>query len=672
MRVFAVTAMVIGLGWPFLTSGQTVIASIDMGYTPLPSLEGYLLPGYDFYDSDDDPLDDSQNKHGTVQTQIIASKATTEEVNIIPLKITGPNKQSSGKIVNAAVKYATGLSETRVIVKSAGTQCRSKTYMRISNAGKVFILPAGNHSSTKPVSEANVVSQMEGRGVVVGALDENNKIAPYSNRAGSLLDFYIMAPGFNSFTSVKGTSFATSHVAALAAQILARAPELSAEEVVDIIFRSAKDAGAPGADDVYGRGIIDPSAALGPLGEIVLIDDPTESEDPTETEDPTESEDPTETEDPTESGGSAGAGALIVGGAVALAILQGGDLLNKAIVVDEYNRVFTANILKKISYRGMFNNAEKAFLEMFDWFANRDEKESNHLKSGLNNFSIESIGLIPGPSYSLGINRIPYGFFNEHRENNISLRLGNPNDYLRDQIMGFDDHGIFGSYNTIDAFGTKWSLMGSKVVPEGKYGLDSYSLKIKRKREGERLNVGISLGTLNEVGNLLGGSSGGALSVEESSTLSIGIEADYHIHKNYILRGSYINGFTFVEPTKKSIVNSSSLLMSDSFLIEGIFNNLIDKKDRLTLSISQPLNAYSGNLNLKVPNRVKAKGEILYSEGAINFGRNNASYNYNLMYVSKLNDYSDFGVRVNIFDLKLNKNLSDNNGLLSMVYSLRF
>ena len=497
------------------------------GGEPMAHPEFGTLVDY-FYDSDDDPLDDSQNKHGTVQTQIIASKATTEEVNIIPLKITGPNKQSSGKIVNAAVKYATGLSETRVIVKSAGTQCRSKTYMRISNAGKVFILPAGNHSSTKPVSEANVVSQMEGRGVVVGALDENNKIAPYSNRAGGLADFYITAPGFSSYSSVKGTSYATSHVAALAAQILARAPELSAEEVVDIIFRSAKDAGAPGADDVYGRGIIDPSAALGPLGEIVLIDDPTESEDPTE------------------SGGSAGAGALIVGGAVALAILQGGDLLNKAIVVDEYNRVFTANILKKISYRGMFNNAEKGFLEMFDWFAKRDEKESNHLKSGLNNFSIESIGLIPGPSYSLGINRIPYGFFNEHRENNISLRLGNPNDYLRDQIMGFDDHGIFGSYNTIDAFGTKWSLMGSKVVPEGKYGLDSYSLKIKRKREGERLNVGISLGTLNEVGNLLGGSSGGALSVEESSTLSIGIEADYHIHKNYILRGSYINGFTFV------------------------------------------------------------------------------------------------------------------------------
>ena len=652
--------MAIGLGWPFLTSGQTVIASIDMGYTPLPSLEGYLLPGYDFYDSDDDPLDDSQSKHGTVQTQIIASKATTEEVNIIPLKITGPNKQSSVKVVSAAVKYATKLPETRVIVKSAGAQCGSSTYQRISNAGKVFILPAGNHSSTRPVSEANVVSQMEGRGVVVGALDENNKIAAYSNRAGGLADFYITAPGFSSYTSVKGTSYSTSHVAALAAQILARAPELSAEEVVDIIFRSAKDAGAPGADDVYGRGIIDPSAALGPLGEIVLIDDPTESEDPTETE------------DPTESGGSAGAGALIVGGAVALAILQGGDLLNEAIVVDEYNRVFTANILKKISYRGMFNKAEKAFLEMFDWFAKRDEKESNHLKNGLNDFSIESIGIMPAPSYSLGINRIPYGFFNEHRGNDISFRLGNPNDYLRDQIMGFDDHGIFGSYNTIDAFGTKWSLMGSKVVPEGKYGLDSYSLKIKSKREGERLNVGISLGTLNEVGNLLGGSSGGALSVEESSTLSIGIEADYHIHKNYILRGSYINGFTFVEPIKKSVVNNSSLLMSDSFLIEGIFNNLIDKKDRLTLSISQPLNVYSGNLNLKVPNRVKAKGEILYSEGAINFGRNYASNNYNLMYVSKLSDYSDFGIGLNIFDLKPNKNLSDNTGLLSMVYSLRF
>ena len=654
MNIIEKSVILIMTLFSFSASGQIVVANIDSGYTNLPSLKEYLLPGYDFYNDHNDPVDDSYSDHGTVETQILAANASPSELNIIPLKITGPSLEGTRKITDRAIDYGAGLPEVRIILKSTGAAGSKGAFKRAAAHGKLIIIPARNQNMSEPSAEAQIVSTLGGQGIIVGGLDEDNERAPYSNRAGSFADYYILTPGYTEFSDIRGTSFASAHVAALAAQILARAPELSAEEVVDIIFRSAKDAGAPGADDVYGRGIIDPSAALGPLGEIVLIDDPTESEDPTE------------------SGGSAGAGALIVGGAVALAILQGGDLLNKAIVVDEYNRVFTANILKKISYRGMFNNAEKAFLEMFDWFANRDEKESNHLKSGLNNFSIESIGLMPGPSYSLGINRIPYGFFNEHRENNISLRLGNPNDYLRDQIMGFDDHGIFGSYNTIDAFGTKWSLMGSKVVPEGKYGLDSYSLKIKRKREGERLNVGISLGTLNEVGNLLGGSSGGALSVEESSTLSIGIEADYHIHKNYILRGSYINGFTFVEPTKKSIVNSSSLLMSDSFLIEGIFNNLIDKKDRLTLSISQPLNAYSGNLNLKVPNRVKAKGEILYSEGAINFGRNYASYNYNLMYVSKLNDYSDFGVRVNIFDLKLNKNLSDNNGLLSMVYSLRF
>jgi type VII secretion-associated serine protease mycosin len=59
-----------------------------------------------------------------------------------------------------------------------------------------------------------------------------------------------------------GTSGATPIVSGVAALIRSKWPEMSASQVINRIVTTAKDAGAPGKDPIYGFGVLDAEAAL--------------------------------------------------------------------------------------------------------------------------------------------------------------------------------------------------------------------------------------------------------------------------------------------------------------------------------------------------------------------------------------------------------------------------
>jgi subtilisin family serine protease len=61
---------------------------------------------------------------------------------------------------------------------------------------------------------------------------------------------------------VQGTSFAAPLVAATAALIRSRYPGMSATNVINRLVSTARDLGAPGRDDRYGYGEVNPVAAL--------------------------------------------------------------------------------------------------------------------------------------------------------------------------------------------------------------------------------------------------------------------------------------------------------------------------------------------------------------------------------------------------------------------------
>ncbi|MBG6224199.1 subtilisin family serine protease [Arthrobacter sp. CAN_A2] len=79
--------------------------------------------------------------------------------------------------------------------------------------------------------------------------------APSENLVGGL-------PG-GFYADWSGTSGAAPLVSGVAALIRSKYPELSAAQVVNRIVGTAKDAGAPGFDTLYGYGVLDVAAAVG-------------------------------------------------------------------------------------------------------------------------------------------------------------------------------------------------------------------------------------------------------------------------------------------------------------------------------------------------------------------------------------------------------------------------
>jgi LPXTG-motif cell wall-anchored protein len=104
--------------------------------------------------------------------------------------------------------------------------------------------------------------------LAVGAVDSNGNVAPVTVTGSEMV---LSAPGVDVYTADNinhgygigtGTSDATAIVAGTAALVRSKYPSLSAKEVIHRLTATATDKGAPGRDDQYGYGIVNPVAAL--------------------------------------------------------------------------------------------------------------------------------------------------------------------------------------------------------------------------------------------------------------------------------------------------------------------------------------------------------------------------------------------------------------------------
>jgi hypothetical protein len=162
---------------------------------------------------------------------------------------------------------------------------------RATAKGVIIIVAAGNDGKdpTKgPQPDAfgaGLVDSAAARGLVIiaGSVGANNARTPggdalsdFSDRAGSgpEAQFYLAAVGEDvrapcNDTQVclwSGTSFATPQIAGAAALLAQAFPNLTGAQIVQILLTSARDAGDPGTDSTYGRGVLDLTKAFSPLG----------------------------------------------------------------------------------------------------------------------------------------------------------------------------------------------------------------------------------------------------------------------------------------------------------------------------------------------------------------------------------------------------------------------
>jgi len=147
---------------------------------------------------------------------------------------------------------------------------------RAINAGVVFAVASGNESGANPEWPGRYASdpRFSGGIIVTGAHDSANQIAGFSNRAGVSQAYFLSAPGVQIYSDcegsscwvVNGTSFASPAVAGALALLLEAFPNLTGKQAVDILLRTGREAGAPGVDTVYGRGLLDIAQAFQPVG----------------------------------------------------------------------------------------------------------------------------------------------------------------------------------------------------------------------------------------------------------------------------------------------------------------------------------------------------------------------------------------------------------------------
>jgi Subtilase family len=177
--------------------------------------------------------------------------------------------------------------------------------------GSIIVMAAGNDGNPVPTSPANIAKMVDakgnlllgGRAVIVGAVDNNNKIASFSNRAGDICqnfsggvckdtvkiqDFFLVAPGgslvwgananYTSKTNATktpiaqdiGTSASAAFVSGGVAVIKQAWPTLTPEQIVQVLLKTATDLGAPGVDAVYGNGLMNLDAATRPIGALTM------------------------------------------------------------------------------------------------------------------------------------------------------------------------------------------------------------------------------------------------------------------------------------------------------------------------------------------------------------------------------------------------------------------
>lgn len=182
------------------------------------------------------------------------------------------------------------------------TQLEYEAYQRAADAGVIMVFAAGNdYESGDPMANHPGLpammpfirpenrdsglyeelagtydfSGLDGMLIAVVAIDQNKRIASFSNRCGVAKDWCVAAPGVDILSTISplspdvtpqqartgygtmdGTSMATPHVSGALALMLEAFPGLDPRTIVKILFATTDDLGDPGVDAIYGHGLI--------------------------------------------------------------------------------------------------------------------------------------------------------------------------------------------------------------------------------------------------------------------------------------------------------------------------------------------------------------------------------------------------------------------------------
>jgi len=211
---------------------------------------GYVddVNGWNFDGNDNNTLDVAG--HGTHVSGTIAGEnnnfgvtGIAYDAKIMPVKVLDDSGSGSYDSIAQGIRYATDNGANVINLSLGGDYPNSALESALkyaSSKGAIVVMAAGNESGLQPGYPARYASET---GIAVGAVDNKNNLASFSNLAGFQPLTYVTAPGVdvystlpgNKYASYSGTSMASPHVAGVVALMLSANPNLTDAQVRQIL-----------------------------------------------------------------------------------------------------------------------------------------------------------------------------------------------------------------------------------------------------------------------------------------------------------------------------------------------------------------------------------------------------------------------------------------------------
>jgi subtilisin family serine protease len=277
---------------PEASGDGVTIAVVDSGVDAShPDLKANLLPGLDL---GADPGGNIANTtdargHGThvagiasaVTNNGIGVASLASRAKILPMGIALPSGKSRSGLIALGVALAVDMGAD-VINMSLGIQTDDsvlRAAIRYAAArGVVMVTTSGNNRLTgSPRQWPGAYPET----IAVAATDRNDEtaifstMAPYVDVAAPGWEILSTSPGNSpggDYSEMSGTSMSAPYVSGMAALLLQVNPDLTPDEVREIITATATDLGVPGYDIKSGWGLINPLAGIEAADPAIYLD----------------------------------------------------------------------------------------------------------------------------------------------------------------------------------------------------------------------------------------------------------------------------------------------------------------------------------------------------------------------------------------------------------------
>jgi hypothetical protein len=503
---------------------------------------------------------------------------------------------------------------------------------RASDAGIVVVVAAGNGGggteagidpNQPDLFASSLLQAGNGNVIIVGSVDQNGSFSDFSNRAGNFAASFISArgericcvydngqifvetiDGQEFVTLFSGTSFAAPQVAGAVALLAQAFPNLTGQQIVEILLDTARDVGAGGIDAVFGTGILDIAAAFAPQGTTTL----------------------------------AGTGtALALADDFALGSAAMGDALSVAsigtVVLDRYDRAYdielgaqTRNAAQVQRLRGAIERAGytrvagTAALGFSVTVGEGQRAAALNWSEQLRLTPDEALGarvlaarvaarVAPDLQFGFAVAQSASGLVGQLQGADrpafmIAPEAGRDAGFLESSDVAFATRHELGPWGvTVSAERGRAWLGEIRRASDILFGIrerrPTSTFSIAADRDFGGLDANVALSWLSEENTLLGAHFNSAFGLSGADTLSLDGQFVQAIGNDWRLGGAFRAGIT--RPRGGSLVGADSRIMTQGWSFDATRYGNLMRGDSIGFRVSQPLRVSGGAVNFDLP-----------------------------------------------------------------------